>query len=146
MSSVRDAEEEPLIAALPLLYRLVLASANPKRLGLTKTQLIIMLSLAHFGTLRMSQIADFISSSKEQATRAVAPLAEEGYVCRSNDPENRTYIEIRLTQAGRAFMDQWHCSLLDQLNSRLDRDITDGERDELRQASMSIVRILSKLR
>ena len=146
MSSDRNAEEGPLIAALPLLYRLVLASATPKRLGLTKTQLIILLSLSHFGTLRMSQIADFISSSKEQATRAVAPLVEEGYVCRSNDPENRTYIEIRLTQAGRAFMDQWHRDLLEQIGERLDRDISDSERAELCQASMSMVRILSKLR
>ena len=145
MSSVGSTEEEPLIAALPLLYRLVLASANPKTLGLTKTQMIIMLSLAHFGSLRMSQIADFISSSKEQATRAVAPLVEEGYVFRSNDPENRTYIEIQLTAAGEAFMERWRCRLLGQLNGRLDQGISDTERAELRQASLSMVRILSKL-
>lgn len=145
MGSVEGTEEEPLIAALPLLYRLVLASANPKTLGLTKTQIIIMLSLSHFGSLRMSQIADFISSSKEQATRAVAPLVEEGYVFRSNDPENRTYIEIQLTAEGKAFMEHWRCRFLDQLNGRPEQDISDTERAELRQASLSMVRILSKL-
>lgn len=146
MSSVGGTAEEPLVAALPLLYRLVLASANPKTLGLTKTQMIIMLSLAHFGSLHMSQIADFISSSKEQATRAVAPLVEEGYVYRSNDPENRTYIEIQLTAEGKAFMEQWRCRFLEQLNRRLEQGISDAEREELRQASLSMVRILSKLR
>ena len=90
MSSVRDAEEEPLIAALPLLYRLVLASANPKRLGLTKTQLIIMLSLAHFGTLRMSQIA---------ATCAAPMTRRIGRTLRSGSPRRAGRLWISGTAA-----------------------------------------------
>ena len=138
-------DHEPLVEALPLLYRLVMSSAHPRQLGFTKTQMIILTSLQLYGTLRMSQIAEYISSSKEQATRAVAPLVDEGYVDRSTDPEKRTRIYVCLTEKGKALLRKWREDMLADLDTKLSESITSEERAEVRQAASSLVRILGKL-
>ena len=71
-------ERSPVFSTLSLLHRLVLTSQARKDSGFTRTQLIIVYALAARGELNMSQIADFIGASKEQATRAVAPLVDAG--------------------------------------------------------------------
>ena len=145
MSMELSKDGAPLIAALPLLYRLVMSSAHPRQFGFTKTQMIILTSLQHYGTLRMSQIAEYISSSKEQATRAVAPLADGGYVDRAIDPEKRTRVYVSLSEKGVALLCQWREGLLCDLNEKLSGSITQSENEELTQAARSIVRILSQL-
>lgn len=145
METLCSGNDVPLLMALPLLYKMVMSSASPKQYGLTKTQVIIMSSLAVHGTLRMSQIADYIFSSKEQATRAIAGLVDLGYVDRYHDTENRTRVYVHLTDSGRAFLDQCRGKFLQNLNTALDNQISPAEKDELQQAAECIVRILSRL-
>ena len=135
----------PLLMALPLLYKQVMSSADLKQYGLTKTHIIILSSLGLRGTLRMSQIAEYISSSKEQATRAVAVLVDEGYVERLHDTENRTRIYVRLTEAGGAFLDRWREEMVKRLYHSLNDNVTPEEQEELQAAARSMIRILSKL-
>ena len=73
-------EDLPLLQLLPLTHRMIALAAIKKEYGLTKSQGIILMALFYRGTVCMSQIADYLSSSKEQATRAVAGMVEHGLV------------------------------------------------------------------
>lgn len=143
----RDAAQNdmPLLMVLPLLYRQVMASAAGRRSGLTKTQLIILSSLALHGTLHMSQIARYISSSKEQATRAVAALVEEGYVERTHDMSNRTRVYVSLTAEGQALLDRYREEMVERLKAELAGSISPAEQEELFSAARTMIRILGKL-
>ena len=137
-------DEEALITALPLLYRLVMASANVRAAGLTKTQLIILTSLASQGPLRMSQIADYISSLKGQATRAVSALEEEGYISRYTDTEKRTQVYVKLTETGEQFVSRWRDESRANLKRILNDSVSKDEQVRLYQAAAEITDILGK--
>jgi len=83
------------------LHSLVFSCLDRADCTLTKTQFVILMSLMTDGDLTMKTVAMHISSSPEQATRAVAPLVDAGYVERYTNPQNRTHVYIRLTELGR---------------------------------------------
>ena len=86
---------------MTLLQSVVLSCVDRKRFQFTRTQQSILTVLSMEGETTMKQIAKYIVSSQEQATRAVAPLVDAGYVERRTDPTNRTRVYIRLTDEGR---------------------------------------------
>lgn len=135
----------PLLTVLPLLYRQVMTSVKGGQPGLTKTQIIILSSLAYYGTMHMSQAARYISSSKEQATRTVAALVEAGLVERTQDMANRTRIYIRLTAEGWAFFDRCRGEIRKKLRADLEGTISPEELEELFAAARTMVRILGKI-
>ncbi len=145
MDSVCPNQDIRLLLTLPLVSKTILSTSGLVSLGHTKSQLLIFSALYLEGNLTMSQTADFLSSSKEQATRAVAPLVEEGLVERYVDPENRTRVRIRLTEQGRAFVRQHyrHCS--QRLETVLNERISPEEKQELFRAAETLIRILDKL-
>ena len=65
---------------------------------LTRTQQIILLALDVKDNLSMSQLADKICTSNEQATRAVTQLVDKGLVNRQQNKTNRRVVNITLTQ------------------------------------------------
>lgn len=67
---------------------------------LTRTQQMIMLALAQYGTMSMSELASKICTSNEQATRAVSKLVDNGYIERFQNRLNRRVVNIRLTASG----------------------------------------------
>ena len=146
MKHMQAKDEEALIAALPLLYRLVMSSANMKLTGLTKSQVIILSSLASQGPLRMSQIAAYISSQKAQATRTVAILEEEGYIIRYNDPVNRSNVYVKLTEDGEAFLSRWKDELMADLKRKLDESVSKEEQESLYQAAVEMIKVLGKIK
>lgn len=93
-----------LFAVLPLFQKLILNSLDMKNLKLTRKQLFILLALMRKERLNMSQIAKYLASSHEQATRSVAPLVEAGLLERFYDESNRKLVLIRLTDAGHEFI------------------------------------------
>lgn len=113
-----DTPIRSLLEALPLCQNLVLNSIDLKTLKLTRTQLFVLFSLMDNDYLSMSQIAQYLASSKEQATRSVAPLADEGYVERFKDIHNRKHVLIRLTPKGTAFIQEEMHSLHRSLHKR----------------------------
>ena len=138
-------EEIPLLAALPLMQKLILSSFNRETFSFTKTQVTIFAVLCSKGSLTMKEVAAYIASSKEQATRAVAPLVDAGYVERYTDPENRTRIHIRLTSAGEAFMEERRAEFRANIARRLDAYITQEERQRLSDSLETVIAILSKV-
>ncbi len=134
-----------LLALLPLINRTILTASRIREFGYTKTQLTIFAALTLRESLTMSQVSGYISSSKEQATRAVAPLVDEGLVERFVDPENRTHIHIRLTAKGNEFMEVCRTRFKKNLHAQLDDTVTPDEKAELFSAIDSLLRILGKL-
>ena len=139
-----ESEEVPLIQVLPLVYRLVMGNTDPHRHGFTKSQFLVLAVLYRRGSLHMTQIAEYLSSAKEQASRVVSPLAEAGLVERSIDPENRTRVCVSLTEKGRESIDRYIAEMKRRINDKLGC-LEESDRTELFTAAASMVTILSKL-
>lgn len=140
-----SSDNTQLLELFPLISKAVVSASNLKEFGYTKTQFLIFAVLSSRENLTMSQVAGFISSSKEQATRAVAPLVEDGLVERYTDPVNRTHIHIRLTGQGEEFMRQYKNRFFRNLKEKMDKKLSEEEMLELKGAVEKIICILSKL-
>ena len=136
----------PVFRLLPLLHRLVSMPDTRREYGFTRMQMMIFNTLAIRGVLNMSQIADFIGASKEQTTRAVAPMVDAGLVERTIPEENRTHVDIRLTDAGKAFMRDYFCDSEARIRARLDRALTPEELAVLRASIDAAAEILMKVK
>lgn len=141
-----SAGELPLLATLPLIHRLVLSGGERNQVIHTKTQLFIFIILSLRGSLTMTEVAGYISSSREQATRAVAPLVDAGYVERYVDPGNRTRIHVRLTPAGRACWEERRENMYALIDQRLKASLSEEECRELEQAAATMIRLLKKIK
>ena len=138
-------EEVPLLHLLLTVKRLIRLTEAHKEFGLTKSQVIILAALHYRGSLSMSETAQFISSSREQATRSVAALCDEGILERFELPDNRTHVYIRFTENGEAFMRElWH-KLRAELGERLETSLTPEEIETLRSSVQTTVELLRKV-
>lgn len=145
MTHELPADDAQLLALLPLLNKTIVSCINLKDFGYTKTQFIIFFALSCRGELSMSQLAGYISSSKEQATRSVAPLVDDGMIERHIPHENRTRVYVQLTAKGQAYMDQWKTQFRRQIQELFLQRITPEEKRELEEATETLIRILRKL-
>lgn len=139
-------DEVPLLHLLPLLQRIISLTETHKKFGVTKSQIIIFIVLHYRESVTMSEIAQCISSSKEQATRAVAALCDNGLVERYEDPSNRTHVYIRFTAAGKAYIQQLMQGFRAEITSRLTSSLEDDDIQKLNSAVQTAVDILSKVR
>lgn len=137
--------EMSLLSVLPQIYGLVISCADLRAYGFTKSQLLVFSALAHCGRLRMTQIATYLSSSKEQATRAVAQLVDDGYVSREQGTDNRTMVYIHLTDKGRTLFDRWRMEFRSRLAARLDARLTPEEQETLAQSLWTLLGLLDKV-
>ena len=115
---VSDDTPSPLLLLLPLLSRFLTPPAHLSA-RLTKTQLLIVTALSYHESFHMSQLAAYLSFSKEQATRAAAPLVEAGLVERFAQLENRTRVFLRLTADGKNLADELRAQFSSQLKARV---------------------------
>ena len=145
MAQESSGDNTQLLALLPLISRTVVSASGLRGFGYTKTQFLIIAALSSRGDLTMKQVAGYISSSKEQATRAVAPLVDDGLVERYVDPVNRTRIHIRLTQKGCALVNAYKAHFFQNLQTMMCDKVTKEEKLELKQAVETIIRVLSKI-
>ncbi len=145
MNCESGSEEIPLLSILPQLQRLTNSCFKLQESNFTKTQQTIFTVLSRRESLTMSQIAEFISSSNEQATRAVAPMADAGYVERFIEPDNRKRVHIRLTPTGRSYLEERNRAYYANLRKRLDESLSPEDRQELRLAVNTIIRILDQV-
>jgi len=145
MTSESICDNTQLLTLLPLINKIALSASDLRKAGYTKSQLLILTALFHRENLTMGKVAGFLSSSKEQATRAVAPLVDSGMVERYVDPENRTRIHIRLTDTGRSNMEQCNKKSIHNLYLLFRERISDEEMTELKAAVETMIRILSKV-
>lgn len=141
-----DGGEVPLLSAYPLFQRLILGSFSKKNVLHTKSQIVIMLALRSHESLNMTQLAQYLSSSNEQATRAVAPLVDEGLAERTSDTLNRTHVLVHLTDKGREYIARRVDELHTELNSRIEKNLSPDEQAELNRSAISLIRLLEKIK
>lgn len=134
-----------LLGLFPLLNKTVVSATCHKSFGYTKSQLLIFSALTQYDSLTMTQVAGYLSSSKEQATRAVAPLVDDGLIERYTDHENRTRIHIRLTETGKDFIQHYKEKFYRDLQMTIGEKLTQQERMELKCSTETLVCLLKKL-
>ena len=146
MNSANMEEEVPLLHLMPIIQRLIKLSDAHKQYGLTKSQVIVMIALRYRENVTMSEIAQYISSSKEQATRAVAVLFDHGLVERFEQPQNRTHVYIRFSEQGRAFMHELESQFHKEISHKLSSSLTPEEIETLRNSLQTSIDLLSKVK
>ena len=139
-------EEVPLLRLMPMLNRLVRLTDAHKQYGLTKSQVVVLVALHYRESVTMSEIAQYLSSSKEQATRAVASLFDAGLVDRFEQPENRTHVYIRFTEKGKQFMQDFSTRMRAEITARLSASLSPEELETLRGCVETTVELLGKVK
>lgn len=71
--------------------------------------------------MSMSELADHMCISREQATRVINPLADRGLIHREIHPGNRRQIDIRLSTQGITCLEDMKATYSELLFSSLDR-------------------------
>ena len=134
-----------LLKLMPMIQKVILSCWDREKYPYTKSQLTLIMALLHKDSLTMKEAASYISSSKEQATRAVAPLVDKGLMERYTDPANRNYVHIQLTDTGRMLVLEMLDGLYDNINKMLDQAISNEEKLALRDSLTESIRILNKM-
>ncbi len=140
-----DERDFSLLRLMPMIQKVILSCWDREKYPYTKSQLTLFMTLLRKDSLTMKEAASYISSSKEQATRAVAPLVENGLMERYTDPANRNYVHIQLTDAGRILVLEMLGDLYDNINKLLDQSISNEEKRALRDSLTDSIRILDKV-
>ncbi len=140
-----DAGNMDFFSLLPLVYSLVLTGSRIKDHDITRMQMILLLALSRRERLLMSRVAQFMSSSREQATRAVDHLVNAGYVERLPDSSNRTHVFIHLTFKGTELLDRCHREYCDRIREVLAGKLSVDEVDSLNGHVAEVIRILDKV-
>ena len=138
--------EIPLLRLIPLANKIIGINEYTREYNLTKSQLLFMTALYYRGSLNMSGISEYISSSKEQATRTVAPLVERGLVKRVSVPKNRTLVCIELTEHGKSVMDSICDELRLELRPRLNNSLSPEEIAQLTESVRTTIALLMKVK
>ncbi len=99
-----EEEQDCFLTILPMIQRVVLRCWDNEHFSYTKSQMILFSILLKRESATMKEVASFLSCSKEQATRVVAPLVDSGFVDRFIDRCNRSFIHIRLTETGKTYI------------------------------------------
>ena len=146
MRSVESCEEESsLLRLIPLVFKISRLGSTKREFHLTKSQLLLMLVLYHNEAVTMKDIAGYISSSKEQATRTVHPLADKGLVERFEHEENRKHVYVRITERGRQLVDAAVKEYHEQASSRIRASLSEEECLKLQEAVSTVAELLDKV-
>ncbi len=120
---------EDVFQTIPVLYRWIL---RPDSTGMSpfSPRIAVLSVVKKQGPISMSGIASALSYSKQNLTKIVDQLFEEGYVERTPDTLDRRVLFISLTEAGRTFMIERKARMKDRLVEDLS-ELTDEELDRL---------------
>ena len=140
-----DEGEVPLLELVALIYKAVDFHSLKKLHDLTKTQFLILAALYHSGTLNMTKISEYISSSKEQATRAVSPLADRELIRRVEHPDNRKHVYLELTDAGKELLVKLRSEMRERFKGKVDSTLLPEEKEVLLSSAETLTGLLSKL-
>ena len=92
----------------------------------------------------MSQLADKLCISREQATRAVAPLVRRRLVFRSIHDTNRRQLDVGLTNAGIALLAELKSEYIRHLESSFSC-LSEEEKTLFSESLRNISKIMSKM-
>jgi DNA-binding MarR family transcriptional regulator len=133
-----------LFEIFPFFQKMLMNTVNSSSVDLTKTQMLILFALSGDRSLHMSQVAAYIACSKEQATRAVAPLVKRGLVNRYRKEDNRKRVFISLTKEGQEFLEAEKAFVKEQISSRF-ATLPPEDQQRFHDAITDILTILKKL-
>lgn len=140
-----DKRDFSLFRLMPMIQKLTFACWDKEKYPYTRSQLMLIMALLQKDSLTMKEAASYISSSKEQATRAVAPLVESGLLERYTDDTNRNYVHIQLTESGLQLVRKMLTDFYDSINALLDQSISPEEKQKLRHSMTESIDILQKV-
>lgn len=135
--------ENGWIELMTHLYR-VLMTPMPSNTQLTKSQRMALLCLSGGEALSMSQLAAFLSSSREQATRVVSALVDAQLVERTTDPANRSRVLVKLSEQGNAAMADHREQMSSTIRQQLDA-LSPSDRSELRKSLFCVAGFLKQI-
>lgn len=124
--------------------KVLLHSLDYREIKFSRHQFYTLLALGGRESMTMGQVAESLAASREQATRVVASLVEEGYVERFYDETNRKRVYVRLTLKGREFIEKEKNYVRGQLESRF-AQLSDAEMEEFLTCLSSLKAILKKV-
>lgn len=113
------------------------------RSTLSKTQVLIMMAIDTLGPMNMTQTSKRLAITKEQASRAVAPLVKLGYVERSRSADNHKVVNISLTDSGEKCLAEHHALIFEDLSDAL-APLSQEETAQLARLSHDSVKLLKK--
>lgn len=138
--------ETPLLTILPMIQRLVFSCVDRKDFPYTKSQMSILIALSFQPSLTMKDVAGYLSSSQEQATRSIAPLVNANLVERFTDMSNRVYVHVRLTEAGRRYLRHISGLMQTRVEQRLGASISEEQAMKLKTALQQAADILQEVK
>ena len=139
-------DESSLLAVLPLIQRLVYSSIDHKAFPYSRSQIIILTALSIRKELTMKEVAGYLSSSREQATRAIAPLVEDGLVERFENPANRVLVYVRLTDSGTSYLKNIADTVRVSVKERICNSISHERELELEDSLKKTICILREVK
>ncbi len=114
---------DAIFGVYPELRRFIHEAFDRQEIKITRTQQIIILTMANAGVLSMSALAKRINTSNEQATRAVSQLIKLGFMERFQNENNHRIVNIRLTGAAEEYLNKVKATMADLLaHPILDKD------------------------
>ncbi|MCU6761769.1 Uncharacterized HTH-type transcriptional regulator yusO [uncultured Roseburia sp.] len=117
---------------------------NLQKYDLTKNQWKALIIIANSSTLSMSQLAQRMNISREQASRTIAPLADRKLVERKINAENRRQIDISLSKEGRQLFNDLKSSTSNLICRSMDK-LSEEEISEFKEAFKIIMKTLNKI-
>lgn len=133
-----------LFEIFPICQRLLLNSIDLHSVEFTRTQMLVLFSLSSGKRLNMSQLSAYIATSKEQATRAVAPLVTHGFLERFRSEENRKKVYVQLTKKGEELIRQEQLLVKQRLSTQF-QNLSAADQEIFQESVDNILRLLRKL-
>ncbi len=140
-------EEEAILSLLELLpsyFQYFNNFTELKEIQITKTQLRILIILSTTQSLSMSQLAEKLCISREQATRAVAPLARRQLIFRNTHDTNRRQLDVSLSNSGIQLLSELKQAYHKQFTTSLSC-LSEEEKQTFIDSLHNIIRLMQKM-
>lgn len=115
-----------------------------KRFHVTKTQFRILFVINMYPDITMSELADRIATSREQATRAVNPLVKRKLLLRKTDAKNRRQLKINLSDEGLDFLYEIVSQFIEAAGQPF-QSLSDEELNAFHEAVGTITKTMNKI-
>lgn len=134
-----DALIDALVCYQLFARRTILAYRN----GLTKEQAMVVSALSSSEAMSMKELSARLAIAKEQTTRAVSYLENEGLISRKHSQGDKRTVEVGLTEKGRAFFAGQREEVGKMIEECLE-DLNESETESLVDAARTSCVLLTK--
>lgn len=134
--------QNQLVTFILLINEKIMKPMSAMRKGrLTASQFFAVAAVMDCGRMAMSELAERMDISRQQATKTVNQLVENGFMCRIPSGGDRRIIQIDLTDTARCYMAEFVTEFTGALRGRFSA-LGNAEQVELRAAVEALNRIL----